>query len=451
MNKYLHLIKYNLIFYKINLLYLTCFTLLIFGFSYWLMDDAKSLGESLMTYSLYLLGMISMTKATPKSSMMFDIKHLLALPLTKIEIIVLKSITDIVLVTPVIVLFTYGFILSGLKYHLISFVIIFLMGLTIVNIIIFNKRIDSYRMEHVKSSFTSNLKWFDVFITSGLSFLLLGGSVFTIFILTKDNIWVQEYAMGIFLFALFFFATSRTLKLLKDETRSYFILRRDLGWLFVKILVFTVPIITPVLMKTNKQFATTLDNGLKSTPFEEVATELEQMTDLEGKKVLLSIIEGRDEVVLDYMEERKSLPWQSEIFGNYPPHLAVLYNRKKVLEKMIELKPEVVNLEGKVKKRTPIYSALKSCNLPMLKNLVNHGGNINHVDIEGDNPAIFAAKKSCYGGLIYLKEVGVDLEHKNKKGLNAANYIDRKTGLIEVLGLTPVVKKTKKRGVASEQ
>jgi ankyrin repeat protein len=80
-------------------------------------------------------------------------------------------------------------------------------------------------------------------------------------------------------------------------------------------------------------------------------------------------------------------------------------------------------MEGKIKKRTPIFTAVRECELGSVKFLMGNGANINHQDVNGDTAIIYAAKAGCFGGVLILKGHGANISLKNSKGEDLEYHI----------------------------
>ena len=136
---------------------------------------------------------------------------------------------------------------------------------------------------------------------------------------------------------------------------------------------------------------------------------------MEQKADLLKLANAGAEEIDEYIKMKKNLPWEAEVMGGKLPHMLAGKGNTEGLQKLYELNPKIVNSIGTIKKRTPIFTALNSCHIPTVRYLVKTGANINHQDIDGNTPILFAAKSGCYGGVLLLKEQGADIALVNKK------------------------------------
>lgn len=451
MSKFWHLVKFNIIFNRVTIVFLSFLSIFIVGICTYFYEVEKELGEALMQYSFYIMFMIFTGKMNSKNSMMFDVKHMLALPLTKKETIILKSFADSIQMLPVAAVFLYGVSLAFPKYHVFMAAIIIYLVLTLGNIIAFNKRIDFSRMQHSKASFKNSFlflhKYLEMFIQIIITVMAIG-LVIAVF---EKNIFMQEYGFLILISTGLFLAASNTLKMLKDETRSYFILKRDafrIGW---KVIVVVLP-----LLFFHKAYKTgDLIKGLGSSSNKDALTnklieKVKYIKNVGDKKVLLTIINNDEKGFDEYLAGKNEIPWNSEVMGSYPPHLAAGNGGVDIINKIIDIRPDAVNMPGKFKKKTPIYAAIRKCKLDVMELLLNRGANINHQDIDGNTPIHFAAQRKCYGGVLLLQEKGAKTHLKNMKGKYVVDYIPKSSGLRYFINNNKPEAKTP-RSLASEK
>ena len=449
MRMFLHLLKYNFIFNKVSLAFLSVLALFILGISSYFIDNPKELGTSIMQYSMYVMFIMFTGKMNSRNSMMFDIKYLLSLPLTKTQIIYIKSLADTVQFLPVALVFLYGFSLGFPEYHTVMAGIILFLGLSLANIIAFSKRIDFSRMQHSKASFKNSFLFFHKYLEMFIQIIIVIIAVGLVMVIFEKNTFMLEYSLVILMCIGVFFSAAGALKMLKDETRSYFIYKRDLFRISWKVVVVAVPLLSfhSVYKKPNL---------LKNIGIEdqELQAELQEKAsfigEAENKTFLLTLLQSDEKGFFEYLKNGNDIPWETDLMGSYPPHLAAVSGNLNILSKMIEIKPEIVNLEGKYKKKTPLFSAIRSCKIPTIELLINKGAYLNHQDIEGNTPVIYAAQRKCYGAIFLLKEKGADLGYYNKENKTLADYIPRKTGLHFTLNLSPNLDHPS-RSIASEE
>lgn len=445
MNKFWHLVKFNLIFNRVSIAFLSVLSFVILFLCSYFYETQKELGEALMQYTFYVMFMIFTGKMNAKNSMMFDIKQLLAMPLTKTETVLLRAFTDTIQLFPTAAVFLYGFNLAFPTYHLAFISILLILVLAVGNMIAFNKRIDFSRMQHSKASFKNSFLFLHKYLEMIIQLILViiaGGVVFTLF---EKDVFMLEYGFLILIIVGLFVTASNTLKMLKDETRSYFVFKRDIVRIGSKLIIVIVP-----LMLFHKVYKS--DEGLKAFGIEKnsfTTSLMEKAKYIENagnKRFLLTIIQNDKKAFHKYLKEGNSIPWDADLMGGYAPHLATASTDLDILKQLIKLRPDAVNLAGKYKQKTPLFSAIRNCNLKVVEFLIEKGANINHQDINGDTAAIFAAKRNCYGGILVLNQHGANMKLTNLKGHNIANFIGKKSGMAFIL----LKKQIQNRSIATE-
>ena len=451
MSKFWHLVKFNILFNSVRIIFLSVLSLILLGLCSYFYDEPKEMGGALMQYCFYIMFMIFTGKMNSKNSMMFDIKHLMAMPMTKKEIVLLKSFADSFQMLPIALVFLYGFSLSFPQYHVLMAAIILYLVISFGNIIAFNKRIDFSRMQHSKTSFKNSFLFLHKFLEMFLQIIFVTMAVGLVNIVFAKNIFMQEYGFLILIATGVFLAGSSTLKMLKDETRSYFIFKRDvirIGW---KIIVVVVPLVvvhkaykTENLLKNFENMGLGQVGDTLNSKYKE---KVNIMSNLSEKTFLLTILNKDTKGFNEYINSKKEIPWEKEIMGSYPPHIAAGSDNLEILKTLIELKPDVVNLPGKFKKKTPLYSALRYCQLSSAQLLIDNGANIDHRDIDGNSPMIYAASRKCYGGVLLLKQHGAKVNLENLKGKTAMDFIPAKSGIKFFLNTEEELA----RGIASEK
>jgi hypothetical protein len=423
MKLFWHLFKFNFIFNKVRLTVLTFLSAFIVVTGYYLNDSMAQAGSDILQYSSYVMFIILTGKMNLRNSMMFDIKQLQALPLSKREIVFHKSAADIAHFFPISLVCLYGFYLAYPEYHIVPAAIILHAVLLVANIVALNKRIDFARIQHSSTSFKNSFlylnKYLDIFIYMGTVLMIVA----VILSALSKKVVFQEYAFSILIVLLIFATFTSTVKMLKDETLSYFIVRRDIKRIGLKLSFLIIPLITFHFVKENV-------GGSKN----KVASRSDYINTLHGqfskysgkyeeKKLLLSISQNEDNALSAYLEKHQSLPWGTDILGGYLPHIAAGAGNEKILGKLVSLRSDSVNMKGKIKKRTPIFTALRDCQLGSVKFLIQNGANINHQDINGDTPIMYAAQSGCYGGVLILKSHGANAELQNTNGEDLEYFV----------------------------
>lgn len=443
MKTFLHLLKYNIIFNKTRLGFLSVMVVFMVFLVNYFMETQKDFGEGLMQYSSYILFVLFTGKMNARNSQMFDIKHLLAMPMTKKEIIITKSLADLVLFLPVAITFLWGFSIRFPEYHIALTSIILVCLLTIGNIVAFSKRIDFFRMQHSKSHLRNFFLYIHKYLELMIVIVLVAISVSLIFGVFQKNTLMLEYSFIVILVSAAFISSMNALKMLKDETLSYFILKRDVfrvGW---KLLLFIVPAVgfhyayKGDIKDFHKKYGHISPRVLEAT---------EMIGNIESKRFVMAILSKDKEYFKDYIAKKKPIPWEEKVKGMYLIHMATLSGEPEILQTLIDLNKETVNQPGYINHSTPLFVAMRECRLDMAEILLENGARVDHVNKVGDTPAIYAAHSGCSGGLLQLAERGADFEHKNKKNKTAFDYLKKQRN-----GLFFYFKTKNSREIASEK
>ncbi|MBD67060.1 MAG: hypothetical protein CME62_17795 [Halobacteriovoraceae bacterium] len=440
--------KQHFIFNKYRFLLISFISSLILSFGIFFYDKAADKAAFLMQYSIYPIFIILIGKINFRNNMMFDVKHMMSLPMSKKEVIWTKSLADVLHYFPVTFVFLYGFYLGFPNYNVFIVGIILHFVLFIANMIAFNKRIDFARMQHAQASFKNSFLWlnktFDsmlfIFIIMLTSSIIIGGF--------KNHVLMQQYLMLIFCSIMGFIVYTKTIKMLTDETLSYLMLRRDLVRIGVKAMVIGVPL--AMTFYSEKFIQKKLKNLKQVSPVvKNLNKEYEKISlKVDDKRLLMAIAQQNTQEIETYLATHKDLPWDIEILGGYIPHIAAGSGNVMMLEEMLKRRPELINMKGKHKKRTPLFTAMANCQLNSAQFLLDHGAKLDVQDIHGDTPIIFAAKNKCYGGVVLLGHSGANIEIANKKNKTLQAYI-KGSGLDHIINQKSPTDKIK-RSIASE-
>jgi len=449
-SNFLHLVKYNLIFQKTRIAFLSVFVVFMVFVVDYFMDTRQEFGEAIMQYSSYVLFVLFTGKMNAKNSQMFDIKHLLAMPLTKKEIIFSKSVADIVQISPVCISFLWGFHIKFPDYHLPMVIVIFILLMTVMNIIAFIKRIDFFRMQHSKSHFRNMFLFAHKYLELMIVILFVAIAVGLVLAVFGKNNLMMEYSFAVLLIVAIFMSTMNALKMLKDETLSYFLYKRDIfriGWKLVLL-------IGPGMMFHWAYKGKLQDNGFVNVP-DSLAEPLQKISNIESQRFMLSILTKDEDYLKNYLNEKKPIPWDTEVRGMYPVHAAVFGNQLELLSEMIKLRPEVVNKPGAEMNSTPLFVAMKQCHIEAADLLIQAGAKVDHKNKDGETALMYAAKFGCAGGVMQMIDAGANPFLKNKKNVSAYALIEsKKNGVFDYLvkkEVLPAQKPLAKRSLASEK
>ena len=283
--------------------------------------------------------------------------------------------------------------------------------------------------------------------------LFLAISVSFIFGVFGENTLMMEYSLIVLLTTAIFLSTMNALRMLKDETLSYFFYKRDvfrMGW---KLMLLVGPGLLFHAVYKGKLGDTQLANA--PIDFRE---HLAEIPNIESQRFMLAALTNDKEYLEKYIAEKKPVPWETEVQGMYPIHAAVYGDHAFLVKYLIERRPEVVNKEGSEMKSTALFVAMRECHLNSAEILIQSGVNINHQNKNGNTALGYATKYGCAGGVLRLIEAGADPLIKNKKGVtDLARLESKKDGLYDYLRSREMIpaadfeKKPISRGIASEK
>ena len=437
MSTLLHLIKFNFHFYRLRFILMIIGALIIVGVSLLLDSDLKEQGDTMFRISGAVLGVMFATRISAKSALYLDMKHLLAIPLTNLQIVLAQAVADAVLLIPIWSVFSIGLCLtfSELNWYFV-FPIVFTLVI-FAQVFAFQKSIDILRMQYTRSSWKNSLVFLHKYINSVFNFYLLGAFLVILYTQTKSNFILMQYSFLVIGVSLLIFASFQTVKLLKDETLSYFFWKRDLKTSGLKILFVLLPI------------AFIGFRYMKADENDELINKLKENSIVSGanyREFYMALIEKDEALAIKYIESGKDIPWEQELLGKKPLEYIIQIEKNETFKKLIALKPELADSKNSNNGNTLLHTAMSSCNIIAAKSLIDLNINKNALNNKGDSPIITAAKNGCNGGVVYLMRHRVDLDIKNKKGKKMSSYLNRSF----YLGLFIDQEKKIKRGLATE-
>ena len=427
-----HLVKSNIIFNKFRLAFFSLFCLSFSVFMIFFSGDPHDqIGNSLMQNGIYMAVIIFTGKLSAGNKLMFGLKNLHSLPISKQELVFAKSIADIIFFLPAVVVIILGALYRFTEFHFFFIVLASLISVFIANLISLKKRIDFSRTQHSNASFKNSILWFHRILETGLAVAILSFLYAISRIIAGESILMQEYMILILLVLFGFFVFKHTLKLLKDESLSYFFFKRDsirIGW---KIALFLIPtlmfkyidntdikVIAQVKKDVEKIFSFGKEHTLQNSAYDAIEVgDLKKFREIKKRGFKLS--------------------WNKPSRGEkYPIHMAILSDNSEMIDAVLKGKEDGLEVRTQYLKRTPAQYALTKCRLNAFEHLVKKGANHHVKDRNGYSLAILAAKSRCYGGLVILQKYGHDLEKKIKteKGeMSAFQFLPAKTGMTYIL------------------
>ena len=427
-----HSIKYNILFNYVRIIFLTITSFLIWLSGVLIYTKNDELGTHLVQFSFYIIFFLVLSRINNLNNLMFSIKHRAALPMTNSQIVFHQSIADIVFFVPVAITFSLGvyYLVETIPYIVILFGV--LAAFVVINIIALNKRIDFSRMVHSKTSFKNSIILLDKYLTSvvGLFLLFLIG-LFGYNALKESPVylaWGYFVAISIGVFVTY----TSALKMLSDETRSYFIFKRDSIRILGKLAVVAIPYyIASTLM--SKEMLNSHNAKFVKKIFDEITIKMSLSDEETQSPYVMSLWKKDFKKFEKAMQNEKNIPWDYTQNGGYLIHLAVATKDPRFVNLILDTKPEVVNQKGSILKSLPLHTAVSECDLKMMDLLIERGSKLNTKTKKGQTPLMAAAYRGCYGGMFTLIEHGADPSVQTKEGKTYLDFISSKSGLKEYL------------------
>lgn len=388
-------------------------------------------GEILFSVAFY-----AMLYAFFSNKKKYNLKYLLSLPLSKSELIVTKVTSDFVYFLPAMSLAFIGILNTNLEFSYIPLFIILFQIICFVAFVMFDSDIEQPRLENAKSSFLNRL----IYVRKGIDFTLFGVFVFYILFTAKMStvdIWIKQYLIIITLAFVLVGKFHRTLKLMKDESLSYFKAKRDLFQVSWKVAIFAVPAVILHLSgykmpsKYGKdtiysQIEYGSEKKLEKFEKEVSSLSLDTISEKGYSPITAAIAAGKTSMVKILLNRGFKIDHESAIQveesnGVFPIHLAVATGKKELIELVLNEK----NLEQKTLKvlNSPLAIAANNCEPEAVDFLLKSGADINSVSANGVTPLMRAANNNCYASLAILLDAGADVLIKNKQGKLAIDYI----------------------------
>ena len=433
MNTFWHFLISNLRYNKIELgiSYFISFSVIIL-FNYFKADKNPD-GDILFSVAFY-----AMLYAFYSNKRKINLKYLLSLPLSKSQLILTKVTSDFVYFIPSMGLAFWGIMHTKLEFSVIPLIIILFQAVTFVAFVIFDGDVEQPRLENAKSSFVNRL----IYARKAIDFMFL--SVFVVYVAMAVNMSplsmaVKQYFIIIILTLVLGFKFHRTLKLMKVESLSYFIPRRDLfkiGW---KLAVFAVPAVAFHLsgyQMPSKFGSDAIYSKIQYGKTKGIKKEILKISKLIKSKegytpLTASILAGRVDVLELLKNKGHEVSWDEQVNtdeaqGLFPIHLAAMSGKGKMVSKLLAENPSVINQVSIELKTTPVGIAAKKCLPEVVDTFIENGADINLQDNLGDTPLILASKNKCYATISILIVAGAKTDILNKKKKVAVEYIRQK-------------------------
>ncbi len=458
MKCYWHFLKSNLLYNKVELSFSYGLTILVFCLYLYL----QSIGSEAMTGMNFLsIAFYALLYAFFSNKKKFNLKYLVSLPMPKAEMLLIKACSDIVFFFPFICLGFTGVILAEFKVNPLAALVLLVQASVMASLFLFDSDVEEPRIENTRASFVNRL----VFIRKKLDFVfylgvvgIIGGVVFV------SNI--NEGLAGLILVVLGFLAIGfkffQSLKLLKDESLSYFVPKRDvfkMGW---KLSVIAAPALFMYLngigfgssYGNNDVFNSIVSNDLDSL---KKFVESGKVKVVNGyTPLLVAAQEGNVEAFNLIFELGKSVNLNSvvsnkKLFGYGLAHLSALSNNLNMMERVLSIQTDALNLKT-TQGKTPLMVAAGNCRSKMVDYLLHKGADPDVRSEGGDTALIHATRGGCNANVALLLEYGASVDVKNGKGKLALDYLSKNSSIRYLLERRmPKEYFEAKRSLASEE
>lgn len=422
--------KYNKI--ELGISYVLGFLVFV-AFEY-LKDPKTTDGEILFSVAFY-----GILYAFYSNKRKYSLKYLISLPLSKTQLLINKVASDLVYFIPAIFLAFWGAIHSNFSFDKFALIILLVQIVFFVSFIMFDSDIEQPRLENARSSFINRL----IYVRKMINFFFM--ATFIVYIAVAVNLSpismsIKQYFLIILLSLILFFKFNKSLKLMKDESLSYFMPKRDIFTIGWKVAIFAIPAITfhmlgytlPSRYGTEKVFSM-IQRGYKKDLKSILKQTPKNLKGKSGYSVVDAAIDVGDIDSLEYLlENGHKINWKSNLTNNSyeglkPIHLAVHSGNVEMVKKIVEMKPESINELAKSWKTTPLHMASVYCHPEITEYLALKNVPIDQVNSKGNTPLILAAKGNCYASLAILLEYGAKVDIKNKENKTVLNYMKKNT------------------------
>lgn len=425
-------IRYNKIELAISYGSSVLFTLLYWYFnSDSLEKESAGNGELFVSVAFYatLYAFFTQKKKT-------SVKYLLSLPLSKSQMLLNKSLADIIFFFPAIYIVMLGVYYTNLNIHFpltfLTLVLIVFVG----SLWMFDQEIEQPRLDNAKSNFLNRL----IYVRKSTEFIFRSILVFyliAVILLLKIDILFKEYLIIIFLGVSAFMKFQRSLYLMRDETLSYFRPKRDLfrvGW---KLALLLGPVVLMQLKSIgliNPYGNQKIFSDIYYSNLEEVEKFYQENEnwDVKGKDeftpILAAIHLGDLKIVKYMLEHGAELNLYDKISrgthkGKRALHLAIDSDNSNLVDFLLELERKKVPAGHFYQLAAPLKYASKKCDPEILKVILKYHPDINQVDENGHTALHNQAKANCYAGIVLLVEAGANVDIKDKSSNYAIDYV----------------------------
>ena len=432
--------KSNLKYNKIELAISYGATLIVFGLFQWFKGDSKDYaGDLLISTAFYAL-----LYAFYSNKKKLNLKYVLSLPLSKSELLLIKSLSDLIFFVPAISLAFVGVYTSEFNFSILPLVIILLLVVMIVSLIMFDSDIEQPRLENTRASFINRL----IYARKGVNFFFMATLATYMAIgihFSPLSMNVKQYGAIILLSFVLIFKFSSSLKLMKDESLSYFMFKRDLWNMGIKISVLIFPVIMAKMLGVSTVSISpygdhAVFNMIRENNIDELKLALKEKdySTLVGKKgfkpVHAAIREGHLKVLELLITHGHTIDVMDKIVdekykGFKIAHLAVLSKNVEMFKRVKELND--FDWETKTEKtfKTPLIVSAENCSEEVGDFLIQEGANINAQDSLGKTALMYSISNGCDSLTSLLIASSPDMLVQDKKGKVAYEYMHKRDSL----------------------
>ncbi len=432
MKVFLHLFLSNLKYNKLELGISYFITAVVIVFVHIFRDTKSTDADFLFSIAFY-----AMLYAFYTNRRKFNLKYLLSLPLSKSQLIMAKTSSDFVYFVPAVICAFTGVMYSPIEFSAFPLLIILFQVVMFVAFIIFDSDIEQPRLENAKSSFLNRL----IYMRKGMDFIFFG--VFVIYLalaihVTPLEMFVKQYLIIIVLSLSLGYKFQRTLNLLKDESYSYFMPRRDLFSIGKKISLFGiigVLFMISGLSMPSKYGEEKFYSAIQSKDKKNLEKKLSHIKKIKVSKsgytpITAAISEGNVEAlrILDslgfpvHLDDK--LKTEEETY--LPIHLAINSGNVEMIDYIVRKLPESMEAKTEKNQFSGLHLASINCKPEAIDYLTSKKINLNAKDPKGNTALIYSAKANCIPAMAILLEAGANPLFKNLQEKTASNYLRNK-------------------------
>jgi ankyrin repeat protein len=345
---------------------------------------------------------------------------------------------------PAVSLAFVGIYTSAIPFTILPLLVILTLVVMIVSLIMFDSDIEQPRLENTRASFINRL----IYVRKGINFFFMA----TLATYTAIGIHfsplsmdIKQYGAILLLSFVLIFKFNASLKLMKDESLSYFIFKRDLWNMGIKMGVFVFPVIMAKILGVSTinispygdhaVFNMIRENNVKEL---QLALKEKDYSTLVGKKgfkpIHAAIREGHIKVLELLLKHGHDIALTNKIIdkkyqGFKPSHLAVLSKNVEMFKKVKELKEFEIDERTDKTLKTPLIVSAENCSEEVGDYLIGLGADVNAQDHKGKTPLMHSIEHGCDSLTSLLIASGPDLLLEDRKGKVAYEYMSSRDSM----------------------